>query len=227
MFIPENKINQPNPIEIEGGGFVYEGGGGGGGDVFGPASSVSDDIALFDGTTGKLLKDSGMKLNTGTTAGTVPVRDANGKVPGCLTIDDLYPVNIGIYTQYPAANSNVDATAFPVSQRPAALFPGTTWEEVWGNEAITFRTPGSPVENQNDDRINGLQTDQMQGHYHDVLYTYFSRSTGGNYVYGVGGGTTSGSAATTIKTDTVNGNPRVGAETRMRNRLWKKWRRIA
>ena len=52
--------------------------GGGGGDVFGPASSVSDDIALFDGVTGKLLKDSGRKLNTGAVAGTVPVRDANG-----------------------------------------------------------------------------------------------------------------------------------------------------
>jgi len=61
--------------------------GGGGGDVYGPASSVSDDIALLDGVTGKLLKDSGVKLDTGTTAGTVPVRDGSGKVPGSITGD--------------------------------------------------------------------------------------------------------------------------------------------
>lgn len=39
---------------------VFETGiGGGGGDVVGPASAVSGSIPLFDGTTGKLLKDSG------------------------------------------------------------------------------------------------------------------------------------------------------------------------
>lgn len=38
--------------------------GGGGGDVMGPPSSVSDDIALFDGVTGKLLKDSGIKIDS-------------------------------------------------------------------------------------------------------------------------------------------------------------------
>ena len=35
------------------------GGGGGSGDVSGPASSVDSHVALFDGTTGKLLKDGG------------------------------------------------------------------------------------------------------------------------------------------------------------------------
>jgi hypothetical protein len=35
------------------------GGGGGSGDVVGPAASVDGNIAVFDGTTGKLLKDSG------------------------------------------------------------------------------------------------------------------------------------------------------------------------
>ena len=34
----------------------------GGGDVVGPASSVSDRVALFDGTTGKLLKDGGKTI---------------------------------------------------------------------------------------------------------------------------------------------------------------------
>lgn len=36
----------------------------GAGDVFGPVSSISNNVALFDGTTGKLLKDSGLALGT-------------------------------------------------------------------------------------------------------------------------------------------------------------------
>lgn len=36
--------------------------GGGGGDVVGPASSVADRIAVWDGTTGKLLKDGGKTI---------------------------------------------------------------------------------------------------------------------------------------------------------------------
>jgi hypothetical protein len=37
----------------------HEEGGGGSGDVVGPASSTDNDLALFDGVTGKLLKDGG------------------------------------------------------------------------------------------------------------------------------------------------------------------------
>lgn len=37
-------------------------GGGGSGDVVGPASSVADRVALFDGTSGKLLKDGGKTI---------------------------------------------------------------------------------------------------------------------------------------------------------------------
>jgi hypothetical protein len=54
------------------------GAGTGGGDASGPASSTNNHVAFFDGTTGKLLKDSGLTLagtNTGdetaTTIGTV------------------------------------------------------------------------------------------------------------------------------------------------------------
>jgi len=41
----------------------YIGGGGGTGDVVGPASAVADNIVLFDGITGKLIKDSGVALS--------------------------------------------------------------------------------------------------------------------------------------------------------------------
>ena len=42
---------------------VWAAGGSGIGDVVGPASSVANRIALFDGTTGKLIKDSGALLS--------------------------------------------------------------------------------------------------------------------------------------------------------------------
>lgn len=58
-------------FDVSTGAAVWEeltGGGGGSGDVVGPASAVDDRIATFDGTTGKLIQDSGAtvaSLNTG------------------------------------------------------------------------------------------------------------------------------------------------------------------
>lgn len=50
---------------LGGGNIVISGGGGGGsGDVVGPASSVDNNIAVFDGTTGKLLKDGGAAISS-------------------------------------------------------------------------------------------------------------------------------------------------------------------
>jgi len=39
---------------------IASSGGGGGGDLVGPASATANAVALFDGTTGKLLKNSGL-----------------------------------------------------------------------------------------------------------------------------------------------------------------------
>lgn len=41
---------------------ISGGGAGGGGDVYGPSSVVDDDIAVFNGTSGKVIKDSGVKI---------------------------------------------------------------------------------------------------------------------------------------------------------------------
>jgi hypothetical protein len=37
--------------------------GGGSGDVSGPSSALDNDLVLFDGTTGKLIKDSGKTIS--------------------------------------------------------------------------------------------------------------------------------------------------------------------
>lgn len=63
----------------------------GGGDVIGPGSAVDGDIVLFDGTSGKLIKDSGFQITTGTF---VPVLDFGGNSVGIT-----YNVQSGEYTQ--------------------------------------------------------------------------------------------------------------------------------
>lgn len=53
------------------------GGGGGTGDVSGPASAVADRIAVFDGTTGKLIKDGGKTIAQVETAAAAAARTPN------------------------------------------------------------------------------------------------------------------------------------------------------
>jgi hypothetical protein len=54
------------------------GGGGGSGDVVGPAVAVSLDVATFNGTTGKLIADSGVKIAaSGASAGALEVPRGN------------------------------------------------------------------------------------------------------------------------------------------------------
>lgn len=56
-----NKDNDEE-LSFDGSAWVVAGGGSGTGDVDGPASSIDDRIATFDGTTGKLLQDGGKTI---------------------------------------------------------------------------------------------------------------------------------------------------------------------
>lgn len=61
--------------------------GGGTGDVVGPASAVDDQIATFDGTTGKLIQDGGSKISDVITAAVAASGDVDG--PGSSTDDHV------------------------------------------------------------------------------------------------------------------------------------------
>lgn len=77
-------------------------GGGGSGDVVGPASAVANNVVLFDGTTGKLIKDSGLALsgsNTGDQTITL-TGDVTGSGTGSFATA-LQPATVG-YTELDA-----------------------------------------------------------------------------------------------------------------------------
>lgn len=74
--------------------------GGGGGDVVGPASAVNNGVALFDGTTGKLLKDGGALGSAAFTASTAYATSAQGE----LADTALQAGDIGGYVQAWSAN---------------------------------------------------------------------------------------------------------------------------
>jgi len=139
-------------------------------------------------------------------------------------IDYIFPVG-SFYVQYPDAASNVDATAFPTSARPATMFGGT-WVEQFNTEGVVFQTAGYDGAG----RTNGLMTDQMQGFgitlkaggVEDFTTTPSYLKTSGAST--VDKNTTANSISSFI-TDGTNGPPRTGTKTSHTNRLAKYWKR--
>lgn len=123
------------------------------GNVSGPASAVDNRVALFDGTTGKLIKDSGVVLgnsasrNVGTTAGTVATGDDSritGAIPSSvltaqgdiLVRSATVPARLAKGTQYQVLQAgatdplygalNLAQTAAVTGVLPAANLPDAT-----------------------------------------------------------------------------------------------------
>lgn len=137
-------------------------------------------------------------------------------------VDIVYPVG-SFYTQYPDADSNTEATEFPVAYWPATLFGGT-WVEQWPTESVYFRTRGTLSDT---GRTTGKQEDALQGHIHATQSQY--PGTTGNTFNPPSGSGTNGNLHPTQGpiTDGTNGTPRTAAETRTVNRRIKVWKRTA
>lgn len=147
-----------------------------------------------------------------------------------VMLDFFYPVNSGVYVQYPIAESNDEAIAFPVAERPATKFGGT-WTELYDDENIFFRTKGTDYQ----PRTNGLSADQMQRitgsfdligieyNVSNVLAGAFSQAQSSR---AVGGGHATDRYSPIVTFDSANSpNARTGAVTEPRNRLFKIWLR--
>lgn len=87
----------------------------GGGDVVGPASSVADRVALFDGTTGKMLKDGGKTIaeikqieqNSQSGAYTMVLADAGKHIlhPSADTTARIFTIPANSSVAYPAGTA--------------------------------------------------------------------------------------------------------------------------
>ena len=139
-----------------------------------------------------------------------------------------YPIG-SFYTQYPDADSNDLAVAFPDAYRPADMYGGT-WVAQWDDEGIDFHT-----ERINDTglqtRTSGLQADQVQGHWHEH---WSDMTSGAQFTFG--GYTSRGSTYDRMiyeqevrspMTDGTNGTPRTGTVTCDSNRLVRIWKRTS
>lgn len=93
---------------------------GGSGDVVGPASSVDGRPALFDGTTGKLLK-----VGTVNTAGGLVELDGSSLIP-----ESLIPASIARDTEVTAAVSAHAAATDPHGDRAYAASLGSAYQPV-------------------------------------------------------------------------------------------------
>jgi hypothetical protein len=101
-------------------------GGGGSGDVVGPASATDSAIALFDGTTGKLLKN-GVIYTNANTASTVVQRDASGNF------------SAGTITATLSGNAST-ATSAATWTTARTLSIGGTGKSVNGSADVTWTT---------------------------------------------------------------------------------------
>jgi hypothetical protein len=97
--------------------------GGGGGDVTGPVSSVNDRIALFSGTTGKVIKDGGILLSAKLDASAYTAADVLAKL---LTVDSTGSLLDADFLDTQSGAYYLDRTNHTGTQSADTLTNGTT-----------------------------------------------------------------------------------------------------
>lgn len=113
------------------------GGVGGYGDVVGPASSVNNNVALFNGVTGKLIKDSGLTLsgtNTGDQTSIVGITGTKAQFDTAVTDGNI--LYVGDITQYTDENAQ-DAVGAMVASSIVYNDAGATLQRAALTGAIT------------------------------------------------------------------------------------------
>ncbi|WP_020613094.1 hypothetical protein [Sediminispirochaeta bajacaliforniensis] len=193
------------------------------------------EIGLFADATGRLIKTANMTLSaSGTMGSSASVVPSEARIKAYLDALETSIKN----AVWPVGSSYVQ---LPGASAPGSLGLPGTWTALFENEGITFRTPGGNALAFG----SGIQEDQFQGFIVELLCQtlgYTGEATGRTGADSITfRGTTANSqtgyySKTGISgenymgdfvSDDVNGTPRVGSETRMRNRTFRVWKRTA
>lgn len=121
----------------------------GSGDVIWPNSSTDGGVVLFDGTTGKAIKDSGVKLgtaaskDTGTSSGNIPVLDSTGKLSTSVVPD----VHTDAVTSVNGSTWAVVLDADDISDSTTTnKFVTASDKTTWGNKQDALTLPATPTQ---------------------------------------------------------------------------------
>lgn len=118
------------------------GGGGGSGDVVGPAGAVDNRIAVFDGATGKAIKDGGATVAELVAEARVSPENVQTGTAYTLVLADAFKLvamdNAAANTLTVPPNSTV---AFPVGTRIDLSQDGAGQTTIAAGAGVTIRTP--------------------------------------------------------------------------------------
>lgn len=167
---------------------VQSGGGGGTGDVVGPASSTDGDVALFSGTTGKLLQDTGIAssnlalLSAAQTFTAANIFSANGaaSTPALKLTGVLFTGGSATTTQPLCLIQPTGATAVS-SWNTNGTFIGINSASGFAGNFLDFHNNGGSSVFRVD--VNGTATTAR-----DFSALYYTFQNGG-YIYGISDGT--------------------------------------
>ena len=155
----------------------------------------------------------------------------NGKELRTYLLDIAYPIG-SFYVQFPDVSHNQVSQAFPNDISPQTLFGGV-WELMWERDDVFFRTEGY---NSNTDRdLSGIQPDAMiylQGSTSWIQTNYGYDGQGSTGVFTVltaGVNTDQGNGSSTGSRNffELSAGIQTGSEVRVRNRIFRIWKRIA
>lgn len=211
---------QDNPLSVVGGA--------GSGDVVGPASAVDGNVAMFDTTTGKLIKDSGLTLsgsNTGDqtlptiggSAGEVLVSSGAGNASAITNFaieDAVATINIGTGIKPPRfinADGSIVLTDSGVGANLTLINTGTadrtqSFQDATGTVALLADITGT---NSGTNTGDNATNTQYSGLVTNATHTGDATGSGALTVVALNGTNLAGLATGILKNTTTTGVPSI------------------
>lgn len=127
------------------------GGGAGSGDVEGPASATDNNVATFDGTTGKLIQDGGKALPSGAIVGTSDTQTLSAKtlttpIIGSYAVGSLPTPSAGALAIVTDATAAGDCTTGGGSAKSLCRYSGSAWQPLGDGATSSPLSAGTGID---------------------------------------------------------------------------------